>query len=148
MSMSAAPIEIEIRVGAEFVSQPYVLDAAAAKAYREGVESPARRSPRKGIHDDKDAARNAGFVAPIAAGEQTIAVIAQFLVDNFGMRFMRGGRLEVALTRPVLFGDVLVSRARIDLVDLDRDRAALNIQVENQRGENVLAGSAAIRIRE
>jgi acyl dehydratase len=146
--MSAAPIEIEIRVGAEFVSQPYILDAAAAKAYREGVESPTRRASHKSIHDDKDAARNAGFVAPIAGGAQTIAVIAQLLADNFGMRFMRGGRLDVALTRPVLFGDVLISRARIERVDLDHDRAELNIRVENQRGENVLAGSAAIRTRE
>src|SRR5271168_2915909 len=123
MSAATVEIEIEIRVGAEIVSQPYILDAAASKAYREGVESPARRSSRKSIHDDKDAARNAGFVAPIAAGEQTIAVLAQLLADNFGMRFMRGGRLDVALTRPVLLGDVLISRARIERVDLDNDRA-------------------------
>ena len=142
--MSAAAVDI--RVGAEIVSQPYVLDAAAAKAYREGTESPRRRASRKSIHDDKDAARNAGFVAPIAAGEQTIAVIAQFLADNFGMRFVRGGRLEVALTKPVLFGDVLISHATIERVD--HDRAELNIRVENQRGENVLAGSAAIRTQE
>jgi len=145
--MSAAAVKIrEIRVGAEIVSQPYVLDADAANAYHEGIESPRRRASRKSIHDDKDAARNAGFVAPIAAGGQTIAVIAQFLADNFGMRFVRGGRLEVALTKPVLFGDVLISRAKIESVD--DDRAQLKIQLENQRGENVLSGSAAIRTRE
>ncbi len=145
-AMSAAAVDI--RVGAEIVSQPYLLDAHAAEAYGEGLESPRRRASRKSIHDDKVAARNAGFVAPIAAGEQTIAVIAQFLADNFGMRFVRGGRLEVALTKPVLFGDVLISHARIERVDLDHDRAELNIRVENQRGENVLSGSAAIRTRE
>ena len=144
--MSATPVDI--RVGAEIVSQPYVLDADAADAYHEGIESPRRRASRKGIHDDKDAARNAGFVAPIAAGGQTIAVIAQFLADNFGMRFMRGGRIEVALTKPVLFGDVLISHARIERVDQDGERAELKIRVENQRGEEVLAGSAAIRTRE
>lgn len=140
--MSAAPVEI--RLGAEIVSQPYVLDAAAAEAYREGIESPARRASRRSIHDDKDAARNAGFVAPIAAGEHTLAVIAQFLADKFGMRFVRGGRLSVALTTPVLFGDVLISRAKIERVDLDK--AELKIRVENQRGEDVLVGSATIRI--
>jgi acyl dehydratase len=137
---------VALRVGAEIVSQPYVLDAAAAKAYREGTESPRRRASHRSIHDDKDAARNAGFVAPIAGGAQTIAVIAQFLADNFGMRFVRGGRLDVALTKPVLFGDVLTSHARIERVD--HDRAELNIRVDNQRGEEVLAGSAAIRTRE
>ena len=59
---------VEIRVGVEIVSKPYLLDADAAKAYGEGIESPPRRGPRKSIHDDKDAARKAGFVAPIAGG--------------------------------------------------------------------------------
>ncbi len=142
--MSAAPVEI--RVGAELVSQPYVLDAAAAKAYGEGIESPRRRASRRSIHDDKDAARDAGFVAPIAAGEQTVAVMAQFLADNFGMRFVRGGRIEVALTKPVLFGDTLISRVRIERI-VDDERAELKIRVENQRGEEVLVGSASIRTR-
>jgi acyl dehydratase len=143
--MSAAPVEI--RLGAEIVSQPYVLDAAAAKAYGEGIESPRRRASRRSIHDDKDAARDAGFVAPIAAGEQTIAVMAQFLADNFGMRFVRGGRIEVALTKPVLFGDTLISHARIERI-VDDERAELKIRVENQRGEEVLVGSALVRTRE
>jgi len=142
--MSAAPIEI--RLGAEIISQPYVLDAAAAKAYGEGIESPRRRASRRSIHDDKDAAASAGFVAPIAAGEQTIAVIAQFLADNFGMRFVRGGRIEVSLTKPVLFGDTLTSQMRVERI-VDDERAELKIRVENQRGEAVLVGSALVRTR-
>ena len=140
--MSASPAEI--RIGAELVSAPYLLDAAAAKAYNEGIEQPPRRRPRGNIHDDKDAARRAGFTAPIAAGEQTIAIIAQFLADNFGMRFLRGGRIEVSLTKPVFYGDTLTSHAKI--VSVDADRAGLQIYVENQRGEQVLIGSAAIRL--
>jgi len=143
--MSATPVEI--RLGVEIVSRPYTLDAAAAKAYGEGIESPRRRASRRSIHDDKDAARDAGFVAPIAAGEQTIAVIAQFLADNFGMRFVRGGRIEVALTKPVLFGDTLTSRARVERLT-DDERAELDIRVENQRGEDVLVGSASVRTRD
>ena len=142
--MSAAPDEI--RVGAELVSAPYILDAAAAKAYQDGVEGPVRRRPPRGIHDDKDAARKAGFVAPIAGGEQTIAVIAQFLADNFGMRFVRGGRIEVSLTRPVLFGDTLTSHAKI--VSVNATHAELQIHVENQRGEQVLTGTAAVRMKD
>jgi len=140
--MSASPAEI--RIGAELVSAPYLLDAAAAKAYLLGIEEPPRRRPRGNIHDDKDAARKAGFVAPIAAGEQTIAIVAQFLADNFGMRFVRGGRIEVSLTRPVFFGDTLTTHAKV--VSVDADRAGLQIHVENQRGAQVLTGSAAVRL--
>jgi acyl dehydratase len=139
--MSVAPAEI--RIGAELVSAPYLLDDAAAKAYQEGVEGPPRRRPPRGIHDDKDAARKAGFVAPIAGGEQTIAIIAQFLADNFGLRFVRGGRIEVALTSPVIFGDILTSHAKITAIGAER--IELQIHVENQRGEQVLTGSAAVR---
>jgi acyl dehydratase len=134
----------EIRIGAELVSAPYLLDEAAAKAYHDGIERPARRRPPRGIHDDKDAARKAGFVAPIAGGEQTIAIVAQFIADNFGMRFVRGGRIEVSLTKPVLFGDTLTSHAKI--VSVDATHAQLQIHVENQRGEQVLTGTAAVRI--
>ena len=139
--MSAAPAEI--RIGAELASAPYILDAAAAKAYHDGIELPARRRPRANIHDDQDAARKAGFTAPIAGGEQTIAIVAQFLADTFGLRFVRGGRIEVSLTRPVLYGDTLTSHAKI--VSIDADRAHLEIEVENQRGEKVLTGTAAVR---
>ena len=138
----------EIRIGAELVSAPYPLDAAAAKLYHDGIEQPARRRPPRGIHDDKDAARKAGFVAPIAGGEQTIAIVAQLLADNFGMRFVRGGRIEVSLTKPVLFGDTLTSHAKIISVDPNANRAELQIHVENQRGEQVLTGTAAVRMND
>src|SRR5580704_16931796 len=133
----------EIRIGAELVSAPYLLDEAAAKAYHDGIEQPPRRRPPRGIHDDKDAARKAGFIAPIAGGEQTVAIVAQFLSDNFGMRFVRGGRIEVSLTRPVLYGDTLTCHARV--VSIDEDHAQLENDVENQRGEKVLTGTAAVR---
>ena len=144
--MSAAPTQI--RIGVKMVSAPYLLDAAAAKLYHDGIERPPRRRPPRGIHDDKDAARKAGFVAPIAGGEQTIAIIAQFLADNFGMRFVRGGRIEVSLTRPVIFGDTLTSHAKIISVDTDANRAELQVHVANQRGEQVLTGTAAVRMND
>ena len=134
----------EISVGAELVSAPYLLDADAAKAYHDGLEQPPRRRSRRNIHEDKDAARKAGFGAPIAGGEQTIAVVAQFLADNFGLRFVRGGRIEVSLPRPVFYGDVLISHAKI--LSTDSQKAQLQIHVENQRREHVLIGSAAIRM--
>jgi acyl dehydratase len=142
--MTASPGEI--RIGAEMVSAPYLLDEAAAKAYHDGIEQPPRRRPPRGIHDDQDAARKAGFVAPIAGGEQTIAVIEQFLADNFGIRFVRGGRIEVSLTKPVLFGDTLTSHAKIVSVNSEANRAELQIHVDNQRGEPVLIGTAAVRM--
>jgi acyl dehydratase len=132
-----------IRSGQEFVSAPYLLDADAAHAYGLAIEGPPRRQPPRNIHSDSAAARKAGFEAPIAGGEQTLAVMVQLLVDKFGMRFVAGGRIEIAFTRPVLFGDTITAHARI--VSSDSDRIELELRVENQRGEHVLAGAARVR---
>lgn len=136
--MSAAATNL----GRELVSKPYLLDAGAAKAYGEGIESPPRRAPRVNIHTDEDAARKAGFRAPIAGGEQTYAVMANFILDSFGIGFLRGGRLEAALVKPVFYGDTLTMHARI--AEADSSQLQLEVWTENQRGERVLIGTARV----
>ena len=54
----------------------------------------------------------------------------------------------MTLTRPVLFGDTLTSHAKIISVDPNANRAELQIHVDNQRGEQVLTGTAAVRIND
>jgi acyl dehydratase len=126
----------------EIVSKPYLLDAAAAKAYGEGIEGPPRRAPRVNIHTDDEAARKAGFHAPIAGGEQTYAVMANFILDSFGAGFLRGGRFEAALVKPVFYGDALTMHARI--IDGEGPHLQLEVWTENQRGERVLIGAARV----
>ena len=136
--MSAAATNL----GREVVSKPYLLDAAAAKAYGEGIESPPRRAPRVNIHTDEAAARKAGFRAPIAGGEQTYALMANFILDSFGIDFMRGGRLEAALVKPVFYGDTLTMHARI--AEANEPQLQLDVWTENDRGERVLIGTARV----
>jgi acyl dehydratase len=139
MSESAERLE----VGAEIKSAPYLLDDATADAYRRALDSPPRRRQPKNIHSDAVAASRAGFTAPIAAGEQTLAVIAEFLAAKFGARFTRGGRIEVTLTRPVFYGDTIVSHAVA--AEMENGLIRLNIWVENQHRERVLEGVASVR---
>ena len=129
-------------VAREIVSTPYLLDADAAKAYVAAIETPHRRAPQVNIHTDDEAARKAGYRAPIAAGEQTFALVMQLLVDRFGERVMRGGRVEIALLKPVFYGDRLTMRARV----IEASGAALQLEVwtENDRGERVLTGTARV----
>ncbi|HEY6394570.1 MAG TPA: MaoC family dehydratase, partial [Candidatus Binataceae bacterium] len=90
-----------------------------------------------------EAARQAGFKAPIAAGEQVFALIAQLMVDRFGMRFLRGGGIEAAFVKPVLFGDTLAAFATVEHVN--PENITFQIRVENQNREKVLMGTARIR---
>ena len=131
----------EIAVGTEFSAVPYLLDDAAAQAYERGVKEPPRRW-RTNIHTDREAASKAGFTAPIAAGEHTIALAMQLVVDRFGERFMHGGAFEVALIKPVLFGDTLTVHARVTRVD--PKNLELDLRVENQDGVRVLTGTARV----
>jgi acyl dehydratase len=135
----------EIKPGAAFAAAPYLLDEDAAHAYERGVKEPERRRTREvNIHNDPAAASRAGFSRPIAAGEHTIAVMMQLLVDRFGMGFVRGGGFEVALIKPVLYGDTIVAHAEVERVD--NGSAALRLRVENQAREAVLTGTARIRL--
>lgn len=129
----------DLAIGCELVSKPYLLDTAAGHAYVGAIESPPHR-PRATIHGDEEAARKAGFRAPIAAGEQTYAVMANFLVDIFGIGFIRGGRMAAALIRPVFFGDRLIMHGKV--TDAGEAGLELEIWTDNDRGERVLAGTA------
>ncbi len=132
----------EPALGEELAASPYLLDEAAAEAYQRGIQEP-RRLWRKNIHSDRDAAARAGFSAPIAAGEQTIAVAMQLIVDRFGERFFRGGSFDVALIKPVFFGDTIIAHARA--ARAGNDHLELDVWVDNQDGVRVLAGTARVR---
>jgi len=127
--------------GAEGASAPYLLDEAAAEAYLRAIETPRSRQPAN-IHNDQAAAQRAGFAAPIAAGEQSLAILAQLLADRFGMNFLRGGSFEIAFIKPVLFGDRLT--AHFHVARAGEKAIALEVWVANQAGERVLAGTAAV----
>jgi hypothetical protein len=138
--MSAAATNLEI--GSEVVSAPYRLDAEAAQVYGAAVESPPRRRTSVNIHNVDAAAKKAGFRAPIATGEQTYAVMANFIVDHFGADFLRGGRLEATLRKPVFYGDTLIMHARVP--DASDAQWRLEVWTETDRGERVLVGTARI----
>jgi len=133
--MSAAPVEI--RIGAELVSAPYLLDAAAAKLYHDGIEgrlvvarraeSTTTRTPRARRGSSRRSPRRTDY-------RNSRAISRRQLRD--ALRARRTYRMS--LTKPVLFGDTLTSHAKIVSVDANTNRAELEIHVENQRGEQVL----------
>ncbi len=138
--MSAAPETLA--VGREIVSAPFLLDSDVAHAYSAAIEAPPRHHPRPTIHSDIEAARAAGFRAPIAAGEQTYALAVNFIVDTFGIRFARGGRAAAAMVRPVFFGDRLTMHLKV--IGAEGGALELEIWTDNDRGERVLAGTAHV----
>jgi len=128
---------------ARLLSEPYLIDEKSAHAYLQAApDRPASRR-RVNIHNDLEAAQKAGYRAPIVAGEHTWAFLAGFLADRYGARLIRGGRLELAFIKPVMFGETIRASARE--IRRHADALELEVWVENDRGERVATGSARVR---
>ena len=97
------------------------------------------------IHTDLETARAAGLPGIIAHGMLSMGFLGQFLVGLAGPEGVR--RLRVRFNAVVRPGDVLTCRGTVTSVrDTGRGGrvVALEVWVENQRGERVTAGEAEV----
>lgn len=63
------------------------------------------------LHHDRDAARQAGFEAPIAMGQLTVALLSAWLTDEVGVENLRS--LDVDFKAPVSIGDIVTFAAEL-----------------------------------
>ncbi len=96
------------------------------------------------IHTDPEWARKKGFKAPLAQAMMSTAYVSQMMVQFLGEGFVRGGRMSVAFTKPVLAGDTLTVRGRIKSREPEggRTRVSVDVWCENQDGVMTMAGMA------
>jgi 3-hydroxybutyryl-CoA dehydratase len=103
----------------------------------------------KNIHTDHEVARAAGLPAAIAAGVQLMSYIFEMLHREYGFQSVQGTVLDVRIREPVFAGDTVTARGRVADVETDgpRSRVSLEVWCENQRGGQVIAGTANILFR-
>lgn len=97
------------------------------------------------IHTDLETARDAGLPGIIAHGMLSMAFLGQFLVGLAGPEGVR--RLWVRFTAMVRPGDALTCRGTVTSVATPpggQRVVALEVWVENQRGERVTTGEAEV----
>ena len=94
------------------------------------------------IHHDEPFAAAAGYPSVFAHGMLTMGLTGRLLTDWLGDGVLQS--FGVRFVRQVWPGDTLVARGRV--VELDDQRegclATIEIATRNQRGEEVVAGSA------
>jgi acyl dehydratase len=97
------------------------------------------------IHTDPEWARTKGFRAPLAQAMMSTAYVSQLMVEYLGTGFIKGGRMSVAFTKPVLAGDTLTVRGRIRAREPEGDRTRVTVEVwcENQDGVMTMVGAAS-----
>ena len=100
----------------------------------------------KNIHTDDEVARAAGLPAAIAAGVQFMSYVFEMLHREYGFPSVQGTVLDVRIREPVFAGDTVTARGRVTDVQTDgpRSRVSLEVWCENQRGGQVIAGTAQV----
>ena len=103
----------------------------------------------KNIHTDDEVARAAGLPAAIAAGVQFMSYIFEMLYREYGFQSVQGTVLDVRIREPVLAGDTVTARGRVADVQTDGPGSGVSLEVwcENQRGGQVIAGTANVLFR-
>ena len=101
------------------------------------------------IHTDPEWARKKGFKAPLAQAMMSTAYVSQLMVQFVGEGYIKGGKMSVACTKPVLAGDTLTVRGRVKSREPEGERTRVTVDVwcENQDGQQVLVGTAACSVR-
>jgi len=99
----------------------------------------------RNIHTDDEVARAAGLPAAIAAGVQFMSYIFDMLYREYGFQSVRGTVLDVRIREPVFAGDTVTARGRV--TEVQADSVSLEVWCENQRGGQVIAGTAQVPIR-
>lgn len=103
----------------------------------------------KNIHTDDEVARAAGLPTAIAAGVQFMSYIFEMLQREYSFRSVEGTVLDVRIREPVFAGDTVTARGRVTEVGTDGaggSRVSLDVWCENQRGGQVIAGTAHVPI--
>ncbi|MEW6333692.1 MAG: MaoC family dehydratase [Thermodesulfobacteriota bacterium] len=99
----------------------------------------------KNIHTDDEVARRAGLPRALAQGRYPVGYLSEYLLDVFGEGWIRGGKLDVSLVKPIFPGDTLTLRGvvREKLPEGTFTRIILDVWIENQNGEKATVGSAS-----
>ena len=97
------------------------------------------------IHTDEAWARKKGFRAPLAQAMMSAAYASQLMVQFLGEGYIKGGRLSVSFTKPVIVGDTLTVRGRVKSREPEGDRTRVSVEVwcENDDGVMTMIGTAS-----
>ena len=97
------------------------------------------------IHTDEAWARKKGFRAPLAQAMMSAAYVSELMMQFLGEGYVKGGRVSLSFTKPVIVGDTLTVRGRVKSRESDGDRTRVSVEVwcENQDGVMTMIGTAS-----
>ena len=94
------------------------------------------------LHTAPEFAAGTEMKGVIAHGTMSVNLIWQALTASFGLEAAGGATLDIRFLRPVRVGDMVTAGGGID----DDDPSLWRVWVRNQRGEEVVGGTARFRV--
>ena len=100
------------------------------------------------IHTDREKAMLAGLPGPVAHGRHPVAIVSESMMRDFGTAWVRGGELDMTLTRLIFPGDTLTLEREIKGVSVIGDEKLVTVRIAfvNQDGQPVQTGEARVRV--
>ena len=138
-----ARITKDTKVGEEFAGKPKILSWARIWAFSGGPFSN-QGWPKKNVHTDLEFARACGLPTVGVSATQYMGHMAELMIDLFGLDWLRHGTFDVKFVDLVDAGDTLVPKATVESKEArgSATKFNMNVRSENQRGRDVLVGSA------
>jgi 3-hydroxybutyryl-CoA dehydratase len=96
------------------------------------------------LHLDEAFAKNTPFKGTIAHGLMTLAFVSQMMTRWNYRRWLFGGELDVKFVGPVRPGDAVTVMGKVVEKDEVNRLVKVELDVKNERGEAVLAGTAQL----
>ena len=102
------------------------------------------------LHFDEDYARKTPFGGIIAHGMMSLAYVSELMGQAFDKGWYEGGELDATFVLPVRPGDTITTWGRLsgERRSQGQVHVAYDILCENQKGENVLVGTATAIVAE
>jgi acyl dehydratase len=99
----------------------------------------------KNIHTDDEVARRAGLPRALAQGRYPVAYISERLMEFFGLGWLQGGKLDVAMVKGIYPGDTITVKGIVTEKQPEgaATRLLVDVWLENQDGEKVTVGTAS-----
>jgi 3-hydroxybutyryl-CoA dehydratase len=93
------------------------------------------------VHVDKDFADKSPMGGIIAHGTMSVALIWQSLKNSLGMQALDRIHLDIRFVRPVRIDDTVTGGGQLQAGSQD----IFDVWVRNQKGEEVIVGTATLR---
>jgi acyl dehydratase len=105
--------------------------------------------PKKTIHTDLGFAMECGLPSRAASGAMFEGYLAELMVDLFGERWLREGKMSLKFIALVDPGDTLVPKAAVSSSEAGDShvRFIMDVWCENQHGKKVVVGTATGLLR-